>query len=31
VPRRLPLGRSDEFADDDFRQALWRAFLRKNY
>lgn len=30
VPGDLPLGLSDEFADDDLRQALWRAFLRKN-
>jgi hypothetical protein len=30
VPRGLPLGLSDEFASDASRQALWRAFLRKN-
>lgn len=26
----LPIGLSDEFADDASRQALWRAFLNKN-
>lgn len=26
----LPIGLSDEFADDGSRQALWTAFLRKN-
>ena len=30
VPRVLPLGLGDEFAEDASRQALWRAFLRKN-
>lgn len=30
VPGDLSLGLSDEFAGDVSRQALWRAFLRKN-
>ncbi|MES2933659.1 MAG: nucleotidyl transferase AbiEii/AbiGii toxin family protein [Pseudomonadota bacterium] len=30
VPLQLPIGLSDEFADDFSRQALWQAFLRKN-
>lgn len=30
VPRSLPVGLSDEFANDPSRQALWQAFLRKN-
>jgi hypothetical protein len=30
VPVQLPIGLSDEFAGDASRQALWRAFLRKN-
>ena len=30
VPIQLPIGLSDEFANDASRQALWRAFLRKN-
>lgn len=30
VPAVLPVGLSDEFADDASRQALWRAFLKKN-
>ncbi|AYQ28202.1 MULTISPECIES: nucleotidyl transferase AbiEii/AbiGii toxin family protein [unclassified Polaromonas] len=30
VPATLPVGLSDEFANDTSRQALWRAFLKKN-
>lgn len=30
VPADLPVGLSDEFANDATRQALWRAFLKKN-
>lgn len=30
VPIGLPLGLSDEFAQDDSRRALWLAFLKKN-
>ena len=30
VPTSLPIGLSDEFANDASRQALWRAFLNKN-
>ena len=30
VPTALPIGLSDEFANDASRQALWAAFLRKN-
>lgn len=30
VPRSLPVGLSDEFANDPTRQTLWLAFLRKN-
>jgi hypothetical protein len=30
VPNALPIGLSDEFAQDSSRQALWRAFLMKN-
>jgi len=30
VPCSLPVGLSDEFANDPSRQALWQAFLRKN-
>lgn len=30
VPKRLPIGLSDEFAADPSRQALWTAFARKN-
>jgi predicted nucleotidyltransferase component of viral defense system len=30
VPKQLPIGLSDEFANDATRQALWRAFLKKN-
>ena len=30
VPAQLPIGLSDEFANDVTRQALWRAFLKKN-
>ena len=30
LPTELPIGLSDEFANDASRQALWAAFLRKN-
>ena len=30
VPTTLPIGLSDEFANDASRQALWTAFLKKN-
>lgn len=30
VTAQLPIGLSDEFANDATRQALWRAFLKKN-
>ncbi len=30
IPITLPMGLSDEFANDASRQALWAAFLRKN-
>lgn len=30
VPAKLPIGLTDEFANDPSRQALWRAFLKKN-
>lgn len=30
VPTELPIGLSDEFSNDTSRQALWRAFLKKN-
>lgn len=30
VPKVLPRGLTDEFAKDTSRQALWRAFLKKN-
>lgn len=30
VPGELPIGLTDEFADDPTRQALWAAFLKKN-
>ena len=30
VPTRLPIGLSDEFANDATRQVLWRSFLNKN-
>lgn len=30
VPTQLPIGLIDEFANDATRQALWRAFLKKN-
>jgi predicted nucleotidyltransferase component of viral defense system len=30
VPTALPIGLSDEFANDSSRQALWAAFIRKN-
>lgn len=30
VPTQLPIGLSDEFANDATRQAMWRTFLKKN-
>lgn len=30
LPMTLPMGLSDEFANDASRQALWAAFLKKN-
>ena len=30
VPEALPVGMTDEFANDKSRQALWQAFLKKN-
>ena len=30
VPAVLPVGLSDEFANDSSRQAMWHAFLKKN-
>ena len=30
VSAQLPVGLTDEFANDASRQALWRAFLKKN-
>lgn len=30
LPTELPIGLSDEFANDGSRQALWATFLRKN-
>jgi hypothetical protein len=30
LPTELPIGLSDEFADDGSRKALWAAFLKKN-
>jgi len=30
LPTELPIGLTDEFANDASRQALWAAFLRKN-
>jgi hypothetical protein len=30
VPTELPIGLSDEFANDASRNTLWQAFLRKN-
>lgn len=30
LPKELPIGLSDEFANDLSRQVLWSAFLRKN-
>lgn len=30
VPGALPIGLTDEFADDPTRQSLWAAFLKKN-
>lgn len=30
LPTALPIGLSDEFANDQSRQALWAAFLKKN-
>jgi hypothetical protein len=30
VPTTLPIGLTDEFANDATRQAMWLAFLKKN-
>ena len=30
VPDAVPIGLTDEFANDSSRQSLWRAFLKKN-
>lgn len=30
VPAKLPVGLTDEFANDASRQALWNAFAKKN-
>jgi hypothetical protein len=30
VPKELPIGLTDEFANDASRQAIWLAFLKKN-
>jgi predicted nucleotidyltransferase component of viral defense system len=30
VPNSVPIGLTDEFATDPSRQAIWRAFLKKN-
>lgn len=30
IPAALPVGLTDEFAHDTSRQALWRAFIKKN-
>ena len=30
VPANIPIGLTDEFANDETRQALWQAFLKKN-
>jgi Nucleotidyl transferase AbiEii toxin, Type IV TA system len=30
MPRALPIGLTDEFAQDSSRQSLWQAFLNKN-
>lgn len=30
VPDALPIGLTDEFAQDASRQSLWQAFLKKN-
>ena len=30
VPAELPVGLTDEFADDTSRQGLWNAFAKKN-
>ncbi|MCK5875708.1 MAG: nucleotidyl transferase AbiEii/AbiGii toxin family protein [Alcanivoracaceae bacterium] len=30
VPTKLPVGLTDEFAEDPSRQALWQAFIKKN-
>jgi hypothetical protein len=30
MPRALPIGLTDEFAQDSSRQFLWQAFLNKN-
>jgi len=30
VPKTMPIGLTDEFGDDQSRQAMWRAFVTKN-
>ena len=30
LPEALPIGLTDEFANDPTRESMWRAFLRKN-
>lgn len=30
VPDKLPIGLTDEFANDSSRESMWKAFLRKN-
>jgi hypothetical protein len=30
VPKELPIGLRDEFANDASRQTMWTAFLKKN-
>ena len=30
LPEALPIGLTDEFANDPTREAMWKAFLRKN-
>ncbi|HAU0141839.1 TPA: nucleotidyl transferase AbiEii/AbiGii toxin family protein, partial [Legionella pneumophila] len=30
LPEALPIGLTDEFANDPSRESMWKAFLRKN-
>jgi hypothetical protein len=30
IPKQLPIGLTDEFANNPSRQAIWHAFLKKN-